>query len=468
MHTKELSVSCLYSGDPRYQGSIANHPDFIYMASTIGELRQNRENVNALNEGIRSIKNILSRMFGGVEFEMTIVNNDFNANFFVCNVFPPRDVCMRINNLIIQEDKNQISVIRKVWDGIGIWHIDIDSRVLFDRSMTAFTNSEIAALIIYNIERITMSYVVPNEVNYIVNMAFYNRSYTVNKLARSRMCSKLFVLPFFNACMFKTYPVHTTQFIEGTCFEDSSMFEIYSSAVTRIITTVGNETIDRDSNALRADIRSTCDWIFACIVDLKYSYRLLKETLGRVVLSQSSYYVKNVIVDILTTFGVYDREDIVSLESANNPTRGRQLQQNPEALQFAVDSREQNGRRELLKEFARIEESFMDLFDSIGAMKKVSQKDIDYIRLNAQKIETVDDKLFIMDDVHRQLEIVEASLLLLDSKDPMKIKKVRMSKQALLDAKKQLAEIRDSIVKMPIAERNPRRILVTYPKGYEG
>ena len=246
------------------------------------------------------------------------------------------------------------------------------------------------------------------------------------------------------------------------------MFEIYSSAVTRIITTVSNETIDRDIDALRADIRSTCDWIFACIVDLKYSYRLLKETLGRVVLSQSSYYVKNVIVDILTTFGVYDRDDVVSLESTNNPTRGRQLQQNPEALQFAVDSREQNGRRELLKEFARIEESFMDLFDSIGAMKKVSQKDIDYIRLNAQKIETVDDKLFIMDDVHRQLEIVDASLLLLDSKDPMKIKKVRMSKQALLDAKKQLAEIRDSIVKMPIAERNPRRILVTYPKGYEG
>lgn len=458
---ESLNGSCLYALDTKLYPTVLDHPDFKYFCELIGEIKSSRADAAHIGSCLHSMKYVLKRFFGA-DFELTIVDNDLSTNLFVCNVFPPYAVCKEIADLIIEEDCNEISTIRRVWSNTDLWHVDLDSRLFFDQS-ALFNAGEIAALIIANIERIAFSYDVVVRTNYIVNQMFATRSYTMNKLARSHVCRNLFVLPFFNACMFKTYAVEKTKLPDGTCIS-GYLKEIYDNAVRKIMCYGSNEEIDAPIAELDAVIQGTCDWIFACITDLKYSTRLLKETLRKILLSQKSYYVKNTIIDILTAFGDYSKDDVIAAESTN-PVAARNLELNPHAVEFRQRQYEAKAQKEIDKAVAVAEGSFFDLLDNLGYMKKVSQRDVDMLRVDVQKITSADDKLFVLDNLHDKLDIVETSLALLQDKD--KAKKVKMSKSSLLDIRKQLDDLRDLVLKHEIKAQT-YSVFVKYPEGYQG
>lgn len=455
-----LNGSCLYSLDEKAYPTVLDHPDFKYFCELIGDIKNSRADSGHISGVLRSMKFVMKRFFG-VDFELTLVNNDLSNKMFVCNIFPPYQICKKIADLIIEEDVNEISVIRDIWSSTNLWHVDIDSRLFFDTS-AQFNAGEIAVMLIYNIERIIFSYDVVTRTNFIVNQNFTNRTYTMNKLARSHVCRNLFVLPFFNACVFKTYPYEKDNFPDGTCIE-GHLHEIYMGAVAKLMCYDSNENIDKPIVQLDADIQSTLDWIFACITDLKYSTRLLKETLRKIVLSQNSYYVKNTIIDILTTFGDYSKDDVLAAESAN-PAEMYKLSLNPKAIAFRQKSFESKAWKNIDKEVA-VAESFFDLLDNLGFMKKITQRDIDMLRVESQKITNSDDKLFVLDNVHSKLDIVETSLALLEDKE--KAKKVKTNKSTLLDFKKQLDDIRNMVLKHELKSPN-YSLFVKYPEGYEG
>ena len=464
MDLSTINSSCLYSGDLAIE-DVTTHPDFRYLCELIREIKGSRTDRDQLNSCIQSIKKILKRMFG-VDFEMTIVDNDLSSELFVCNVFPPYSHCKEIADLIIEENVNEIAKIREIWECIPVWHVDLDSRLFFDTS-AMFNDAEVAALIIYNIERIAFSYHAVTRANYIVNKNFAERSYTMNKLARSHVCRNLFVLPFFTACMFKSYSYTELPFVAGSCFETHVYLkEAYLGAVRKILATAGNGDIDKCPHTIDLDIQGVCDWIFAAIQDLKYSTHNLKDTLKKVVLSMKSYYVKNIIVDILTTFGSYSKDDVLSLESLD-PISRRKLKLNPVALENRSQLMETHKERKILAELNVVRESFLDLLDSIGNMKKVTQRDIDMLKVEAQKIVNTDDKLYVLDSVHGKLDIIETSLALLESGDQLKIKKVKATKSALLEMKKELDTIRDSVIKHEV-KSDTYGLFIKYPQGYEG
>ena len=460
-----LEGSCLYSTDNHLadEKDILDHPDFKYFCELIRDIQNSKSDTTELNNHLHSMKNVMRRLFG-TSFELTIVDNELSTSAFVCNVFPPYRVCKEIADLIIEEDVNEISHIREIWSKVNLWHVDLDSRIFFD-STFGFNPAEIAVLIIHNIERVIFSYEIVTRVNFIVNKNFAERNYTMNKLARSHVCRRLFILPFFNACMFKTYPLETSELIDGSCLSEGYLHTIYNNAVRRLMCYAGNNDIDNGTSALDAEIQGACDWIFACITDLKYSTRMLKETLRKIVLSQKSYYVKNAIVDILVTFGDYSKADVIAAESAN-PILQERFARNPKAVELRQKELS-NKANEKIEKAVAVAESFLDLLDNIGNMKKINQRDIDVLRINVQKIANTDDKLFVLDDVHNKLDIVETSLALLDSGDRDKMKKVKMSKSSLMDYKKQLDDIRNLIIKREIKSPN-YSVFVKYPAGYEG
>ena len=114
-----------------------------------------------------------------------------------------------------------------------------------------------------------------------------------------------------------------------------------------------------------------------------------------------------------------------------------------------------------------IKEGFFDLIDNIGNMKRISQREIDMIRVQGQKVQNADDKMFVLDNLHSKLEVVDASLAILESGDKEKMKKVKMSKAQLLDQKKQLDAIREEIIKRQVDDSKVS-LIIGYPKGYEG
>ena len=468
MGIKNLSASCLYNHDSAYS-TVCQHPDFLYLTDTVRQIRKNRTEYTELNANIQSMKRVLSRMFG-VKFNLTLVDNENANKLFIANIFPEMGLCRKIVDLVIDEDRNNIDHIRDLWAEIDELHMDMDSRLFFSHS-SGLNPEEIAALLIYNIESVLMTFDVVNEVNYIVRKNFNLQSYANNKIARSNICRKLFILPFFTACTWTNFPFNN-DLPEGSCIvSDSELNSVYIGAIRKLIALDGNDKVDADRHQLCVEIQGICDWIFACVSDMKYSTRMLKSTLKKLLMVQQSYYIKNILIDILHDFGARDLDDEKLLDghqTIKESYTGRVI--SPKAIEFRQRMRD-NAVQKRIDKVVAVAESFSDLFDNVGFMKKVTQRDIDVLRVAAQKIRSADDKLYVLDDVHDYLDIVEGSLAILNSSDSNKARKVRMSKETLKDFESQLNDIREAIINKHVGRGGrpePSTIFIKYPTGYEG
>ena len=105
------------------------------------------------------------------------------------------------------------------------------------------------------------------------------------------------------------------------------------------------------------------------------------------------------------------------------------------------------------------------LVDKLGRCKRVTQEEIDVLRIEIEKIETVDDKVYYMEKVYDKLNIVQYALDLIGNH--MGNGKVRDTKATLLNQKEQLLQIREAIIAKQIVKQK-LRLWVKYPEGYEG
>ena len=99
------------------------------------------------------------------------------------------------------------------------------------------------------------------------------------------------------------------------------------------------------------------------------------------------------------------------------------------------------------------------------SFQPIIQEEIDVLRLEVEKIECVDDKIYYMEKVYDKLAIVDNALTMLNNNDTKNL--VRDSKAKLMKQKEQLMIIRDIIINKKIS---PERygLFIKYPAGYEG
>lgn len=97
------------------------------------------------------------------------------------------------------------------------------------------------------------------------------------------------------------------------------------------------------------------------------------------------------------------------------------------------------------------------------AITKVTQKDLDLIRVEAEDVTTLDDKYFLMEKLHKYIEVLDAQVDALDYDNNVSAKE----REKLLSLQRYSQEIRQFIMSRPIG---PRRfgLFVEYPEGYEG
>ena len=93
--------------------------------------------------------------------------------------------------------------------------------------------------------------------------------------------------------------------------------------------------------------------------------------------------------------------------------------------------------------------------------KKNIQRELDLIRVDAEAIESTDDKYYMMKKLHEQLDAIETQLELAENNNDTK------NINKLLAHKKYAHEIRQYIMSRPVG-RKRYGLFVEYPKGYEG
>lgn len=479
--TSILGNSCLYSLNKEVYPNLIDHPDFKYFCKLISEIQLNRA-PEEREEGVRrnqpmyftgqltgclnGMRNVLLRMFG-VKFSITIINNETVSNdFFGANVYPAEKYCERIIDKILEKEVAYTNILKNTWCGIDEWQLDLDSRMFYDMHIS-FNAAEIAALIIFNIENAIFNLDIPEKTNMVVSCLLSNKSILITKLARTSICKKAFIVPLIVACKFKSYPYRTSRFLEGSCFFlRPDLMKYYNNAIVKLITTVSNRDVNVDHHEMNNSIKQAAEWFFSCVEDMRFSTRLLGEVVDKLLRIETSPYLKNIYSNLMMSIGDYTRNQVISKESFS-PIAQKEFSKNEKAVEFKLSQYKRQAWDRIKEQYDRVlKEGFFDLLDNIGNMKKVNQKEIDYLRVQSQKIRNADDKLYVLDNLHDKLEIVDASLAILDSNDPEKKKKVKVSKSELLNQKKQLESIRNEIINRDVEERPS--LIIEYPKGYEG
>ena len=101
----------------------------------------------------------------------------------------------------------------------------------------------------------------------------------------------------------------------------------------------------------------------------------------------------------------------------------------------------------------------------MGKVKIVTQKDLDLIRVEAEAIESTDDKYYLMEKLHEYIQTIEAQLKV--SENNCKTDNKQQTSEELQSLHDYAMEVRAYIMGRKIG-RKRYGLFVEYPKGYEG
>ncbi|SHK24998.1 hypothetical protein SAMN05216582_10141 [Selenomonas ruminantium] len=97
--------------------------------------------------------------------------------------------------------------------------------------------------------------------------------------------------------------------------------------------------------------------------------------------------------------------------------------------------------------------------------KTITQKDLDLIRIEAEAIESTDDKYYLMEQLHKYIQAIEAQLK--KSEKNNKTDNDRQTIEELQSLHDYAMEIRAYIMGRKIG-RKRYGLFVEYPEGYDG
>lgn len=431
-------------------GKLTELDDYKYMINDIGEVI-NSSDPDIMNAALERIGRILRRMFS-INAAISIIDQEA-APFFGISIYPDFTGIQKIVEEILT---NQSSDVIDTWSSTTNWVIEIDSKLMFNKT-NSFSREEIAILLLYRIEQTIFNYELPERVTEIIRVSLTSLDYRNNAIVRSKVCRFLYMIPFMIACGYVNYPQQPPEESMITKGSGTSM-EIYSSAWKRILTNYGMANLlDRDAKELEGTIQYVLNWIYESVNDMKYSTRTLRHNLQKYIAAVGSNYVGFILKKIFVKFTTVSNK-IAALESMNPASDSPKAKLMHEKM---IDAH----WAETYKYAAESKELEEDFIDRHGMVRKVDDKEIDIIRIRIDNIESTDDKIYLIERIYKFSNIVEYALELLN--DPTMSHRVRMSRSALMRQKSEL----DSLKKLVVSVKIPAKrygVFIKYPVGYKG
>lgn len=446
-----------------------------YLCDNIDIIKDNPINIRACDDALATVNKIISRCFN-IKVTSSILDTTGDNDFFGINVYPEYKEMRRIIDIICDDFSNdEISVdgviyerpvdaVNAVWRNIREWHIDYDSKLFYDLSHR-FTPKEIVSLIVYQIEQTVMSFYIPQTVYRSIKYMMLNSSYGTQSISRSTLCRNFYIIPFIQACSFVNFKSKLDE--DSMITESEELVKHYCSFLNKVVTSYSSSLIDKTDKEFKDKISYILSWVFEAIADLKYQMFMLKKQLKEQIVAEKSFYVKNLLITIYRQFAAHEITDITT-ESVSIPLNNtvRPSYGNMSDERIALD--EKYAMTKFCKKLQAVaEEAQSQLLDKLGRCKKVSQEEIDILRLEVDKIRSVDDKIYYMEKVYDKLSIVNYALTLIGDKDTKG--KVKDSKEKLEKQRDALMEIREMIIAKRIApERYGLFVKTQVPEEYQG
>lgn len=436
---------------------------FLEMESYVKNMMENKSNQDILKPNIERLSKVIGTVFGS-KITMSIIDESIShVKFFGVNVYPGVHCVRRLIEILAE--RNIVAAVNE-WKVCREWHIEIDGRLLYDRSLGLHPN-EVLLLLLQAFDNVVLKYSTINRLIETIISHMTDMDYINGKIAQAKSVRAVWSIPVFYGCTalsFKTVDKLTKYEEDAIVLANPLAMNNYSQAILKITARYGQEGIinEPDFN-LERKIMCVLQWIFEgidCLKNTAIKFVHHLETQYRVCYSPYiRKYLKSILINFISQQGKLDYMKLV--------TEGTGLAfvckpYNPHKEKLALNCINEHWKKLCIT----IENNIpSDYIDKNGFCHKVTREEIDMCVIELDNIQDPDDKIYLLERLYKIIANIEVALEMLN--DPKQARKVRQSKTDLLSLREYAGDVRMRILSFKFRPET-YGLFVKYPKGYEG
>jgi hypothetical protein len=398
-------------------------------------------------EGFAELSTFMREKFG-VNAKFSVIPSASEYKFYGFRGFP---AAMQLNKNTMLD-----------WGSISDWIIELDDKLVHDYSKR-INPKDMAVLFLYWIE------------NNLSNLSLIQRVVMIEKevFCEGKVdesiieflygdkpnvhAAKIVAIPRLYRCFWVNFNTRLRNESMLTSYLEAS----YMSAVNKLIGAYGTfGLINRKIEEFDSAVRGIVYWVFESVNDLKYSTFRFKKNLKTHMVGCTSptaiKYMKQVYAGFTSEVTHVFAEESAIFDALHPRPK------TPERIALEEANIEQYWKRQL-----KIAQESTDFkyIDDKGFAKPVDARELDEIRVGIQDIDSVEDKVFLLERLHEQLGRLDNALSMLE--DKKLAHKVKQTKSELLKKRDDMELIRQLIFKAPVGKMR-YGLFIKYPQGYEG
>ena len=401
-----------------------------------------------VNRSLIAISNTIKRELNK-DVTIEIIHNTSNV-FFGMNIYPAPDEIVKIADKINRD--HTPTEITEQWKNINAWCIEIDD-LLFEDINLDIQADELTALLLHELGHVVLSDEVPKSVLKSVKINLFKRELSFKNIMKADspvgngVIPLVLSFPIIEACSNKGF--FKSGFGRGIDLKREFAADEYVKRcgygqslynfIEKLIAYGEGNMVNKSNAEKENEIGIITNWAFDNLHSLVKRKGKLYNSLKVEMKRNPSNYVKTICKRLNDK--VF-KEPVQSFVNTNA---------------VVTESFVVNGLNKAAANFTRF-------VDKHNRVKPCKVRDLDVFAVEIANITTVDDKMYLIECLHDELDRVEYALMLLDDG---KVDRVTQSKTTLL-------QYRDNVIKLlneaKIAKIPEEKygLFIKYPKGYEG
>lgn len=404
----------------------------------VEECFRNIQQEKNITKNIRLIESAIKREFD-IKLKISIIDN--KKQFFGMCVYPSPEEINVLTKMLLDTNVRMADVekvhIEFMTKGEQI--VEIDSMLLYDHNINA-SAGEVTAILLHEIGHIIASNSIVcrfERAKEHITLKFDNK--TRRLVPVIPLISKL-----FNIATLQIFSNHfNMQLAKEVKADELARKEGYGEELMNIlgklIANGKGERIKRTDKEIDKDIEITVDWLIVNIKELEYRKDRLKRSIKLLKLTTPSKYLADRLDHIHDSIFKKDDEKMIEKAVVINEA-------------FIVSRLNNKGPK-----------APSGAMDSSGRVKRLSPRDLDIYRAELERVNTVDDKIFLLERLYDLLDIAEYAKQMLE----IEPKRVMQSEQTIDQYIKHVQEIIDDVNAKQIS-RTKYGLFIKYPADYEG
>lgn len=442
---------------------------FEYIDECFRKVKFNRD----VEHSLATISNTLKREFD-INVKIEIVKNTANV-FFGMNIYPSIEDLKEIANEMMS-DKIRLEEFTNKWEKIKEWNIEIDS-LLFEDLGFDIDAEELTALLLHEIGHVIFSDEVPKTTLKVVKFNVLKRDLMFRNIFKEGKVNGLIMaFPIIEACSNKSFckkslnkELNADEFARKCGYGK----ELYS-LIDKLIVNGQNDMVNKSIKEKEQDVAIIVNWSLDNINSLVTRKRKLYRSLKLEMIRNPSNYVKEVAMKLnsllfneskKTFINTNETQHIITGED-NKPVIMDMRKCYENTSEITIDDIQMDPIIESMvtKAIAKSANSVTRFFDKHNRVKPCKIRELDVIEVEIANIKNADDKMFILECLHDELDKV---LYALDLLAEGRNEKVTQSKQTLEAYCAKVNKLINECKNTPIPKEQ-YGLFIKYPKGYEG